>query len=105
MFTSMRAFAGLSALLVVGQVSAASVSYYLDQSNDLADGTNYAKVTISDGVGGDIDFTVEIIESAFPQPFSNFGMQAFFFNYDTNAVPPLEISAANILASAPGAVG
>ena len=43
-------------LFASAQVNAASVSYFLDQSNDLADGTNYAKVTISDSIGhaGDI---------------------------------------------------
>jgi len=97
MFLSLRASLVVCALVMAGQASAASVSYYLDQSNDLANGTNYAKVTIADGLGGDIDFTVEIIESAFPSPFSNFGMQAFFFNYDKDAVPPLVISAANIV--------
>ncbi|NND55353.1 MAG: hypothetical protein HKN56_10345, partial [Gammaproteobacteria bacterium] len=53
---------GLPVILVIAAffatpAKAASVSYYLDQSNDLANGTNYAIVTIEDGVGGDIDFT------------------------------------------------
>jgi hypothetical protein len=72
------------ALLGTSQAFAASVSYYLNQSNDLADGVNYGIVTISDGAGGDVDFNVQIIESAFPSPFSNFGMQAFYFNYDAS---------------------
>ena len=41
----------LSALplaLAVTQVNATTISYYLDQSNDLLDGVNYAQVTISD---------------------------------------------------------
>lgn len=67
------------------QAGAASISYYLDQSNVLPDGVNYAQVTISDSmtVAGDIDFSVEVISSAFPVQGANFGMQAFSFNYDT----------------------
>lgn len=77
------------------QANAASVTYQLDQSNDLADGPIYATVTISDSltVAGNIDFSVQILESAFPAPLSNFGMQAFFFNYDDG----ITVSAANIV--------
>ena len=72
-------------LALVGvQASAATVSYYLDQSNDLLDGINYVQVTISDGSGGDIDFSVEVLTSAFSvSPDANFGMQNFSFNYNT----------------------
>lgn len=80
------------ALLGTSQAFAASVTYYLNQSNDLADGVNYATVTVADGVGGNIDFTVDIIESAFPTPFSNFGMQSFYFNYDNS----LTVTSSNI---------
>lgn len=76
----------LAALLALGTLfstaQAASVSYYLDQSNDLPDGTNYLQVTIADGVGGDIDFSVQVLTGAFPAPLSNFGMQSFYFNYN-----------------------
>jgi len=66
--------------------NAASTSYFLNQSNDLANGTNYATVTISDSTDfvGDIEFKVEVDESQFPTPFSNFGMDAFFFNHDNS---------------------
>lgn len=76
------------------QAGAASISYYLDQSNALPDGVNYAQVTISDSmtVAGDIDFTVEVISAAFPVQGDNFGMQAFSFNYDTS----LTVEPANI---------
>jgi hypothetical protein len=77
------------------QANAASVTYQLDQSNDLADGPIYATVTIADGVAGNIDFSVEIIESAFPSPLSNFGMQAFYFNYD-DALTVAESNIVNI---------
>jgi len=58
----------------------ASVSYFLDQSNELADGTNYLKVTISDGVGGLIDFTVDTLAPLNSIAGTNFGIQEFAFN-------------------------
>ncbi|NOQ89335.1 MAG: VPLPA-CTERM sorting domain-containing protein [Gammaproteobacteria bacterium] len=87
----------LTATLTVTQVQAASISYYLDQSNDLLDGVNYAQVTISDSitVAGDIDFTVEILDSAFTVSGDNFGLQSFSFNYD----PSLSIDASNVVSS------
>jgi hypothetical protein len=70
--------------LLTGSLAAqaASVSYYLDQSNDMPDGTNYLQVTISDGASGNIDFSVQVLTPAFPSPGDNFGMQEFYFNYD-----------------------
>jgi hypothetical protein len=83
----------------VAQAQAASISYYLDQSNSLPDGVNYAQVTISDSTttAGDIDFTVDIIASAFSVSGSNFGMQTFSFNYDTSlAVDPVPANIINL---------
>ena len=68
--------------------SAATVSFFLDQSNEptMTQGINYAAVTISDGENGDIDFIVDINEGAFDTTnSSNFGMQTFSFNYDTSS--------------------
>jgi len=80
--------------LMSNVASAASMSYFLDQSNDLPNGVNYATVTIDDeGIGGYINFTVTVDESAFPQPLSNFGMQSFHFNYDE----ALDVSEANVV--------
>jgi hypothetical protein len=93
----------LSLLVLTGffcfQTQAASISYYLNTSNDLPDGVNYAQVTISDSmsVAGDIDFTVEVLSSAFTVTGDNFGMQDFSFNYE----PGLVIDAANIVFSDP----
>jgi hypothetical protein len=94
--------AGVAAatLFMAGSANAASMSYFMDQSNDLADGVNYAKVTISDGaVVGDIDFTVEVLVGAFPTPLGDpFGMQTFSFNYDSALDLPVgNISAENIV--------
>ncbi len=73
-----------------GTANAASVTYHLDQSNILADGIAYLKVTISDSMvnTGDIDFKVETT-SAFTAG-TNFGIQTFGFN------PSVEISKYNI---------
>jgi hypothetical protein len=73
-----------------GTANAASVTYHLDQSNILADGIAYLKVTISDSMvnTGDIDFKVETT-SAFTAG-TNFGVQAFGFN------PSVAITSANI---------
>ena len=51
-----------SGLLAAGTSQAASISYYLDQSNVLADGTNWLQVTIADGAEGSVDFTVQILQ-------------------------------------------
>ncbi|MGD8933443.1 MAG: VPLPA-CTERM sorting domain-containing protein [Gammaproteobacteria bacterium] len=71
----------------------------MDLSNDLPDGVNYAQVTISDSISvtGDIDFTVEVLSSAFTVTGDNFGMQDFSFNYE----PGLSIEAANIIVNDP----
>lgn len=87
----------LPLVVVAAQAEAATISFYLDQSNDLLDGVNYAQVTISDSTTtvGDIDFSVEIIDSAFTVSGDNFGLQNFSFNYD----PSLTIDASNIVGS------
>ena len=54
------------ALLGTGQAFASSVTYALNQSNDLADGPTYGTVTISDGVAGNIDFSVFDYFERFP---------------------------------------
>ncbi|MBL8200257.1 MAG: hypothetical protein JNK40_04725 [Chromatiales bacterium] len=69
---------GLS-LAAPGQ--AASISYFLNQSNQLADGINYLKVTIDDeGALGAINFTVEALQPLLDLAGSNFGIQKFAFN-------------------------
>jgi hypothetical protein len=82
-------------LLIGGAAHAASMSYFLNQSNDpegwLPDGTNYLQVTIADGVGGDIDVTVDLLAPLTSIAGANFGIQAFLFN-STNV-----LSAANIV--------
>lgn len=65
----------------------ASVSYFLDQSNDLLDGPSYLKVTISDGIGGLIDFSVETLAPLNSIAGTNFGIQMFDFNTTLGTLP------------------
>jgi hypothetical protein len=88
-------------LLVSGTANAASVSYFIDQSNDLPDNVNYLQVTISDGLAGNIDFSVALLAGAFPAPLPNFGVQAFFFNYDQS----LSVDMTNIINFDPASWG
>lgn len=85
----------LSLIFAAAQADADSISFYLDQSNALLDGINYAQITISDSTTtiGDIDFRVEILSPAFSSTGSNFGMQDFSFNYDDS----LSLDASNIV--------
>jgi len=76
-----RLLAPVVAALALGSTAqAASVSYYLNQSNALPDGVNYLQVTIADGVDGAIDFTVTALEPLLAVAGSNFGIQNFAFN-------------------------
>lgn len=82
----LTACAAAGMLCVAANVaSAASVSYFLDQSNEnllLPDGTNYLKVTISDSISspGDIEFLVETLSPLSSIEDTNFGIQSFGFN-------------------------
>jgi hypothetical protein len=69
------------ALLATSSANAASISYYLDQSNKLADGINYLQVTIDDeGEAGVINFTVTALAPLLELAGDNFGIQKFAFN-------------------------
>ncbi len=68
----------LGALVLPAQ--AASVSYYLDQSNALPDGANYLQVDIADGAGGAIDFTVQVLSPLSDIATSKFGIRSFALN-------------------------
>lgn len=89
----------LPLMLAGAQADAASISFYLDQSNASQDGISYAQVTISDStaVAGDIDFTVELVSSELVESGANVGMQTFSFNHD----PALNIDASNIISLDP----
>jgi hypothetical protein len=75
--------AGLLCLLTTTPVLAASVSYFLDQSNRLPDGTNYLKVTIDDeGAAGAINFHIQALEPLSALACDMSGILRFGFNGD-----------------------
>lgn len=89
LLTSMRRTAGFAlafvALAATGAAQAASVSYYLDQSNTEGtwpDGVAYVQVTIFDSLSnpGDIEFLVAPLATLTSSAGANFGVQAFGFN-------------------------
>ena len=72
----------VSSLLAVN-ANAASVTYLLNQSNAdtvLADGVNYAKVTIDDSIANTLTFTVSTLPVLSSLAGSNFGIDKFGFN-------------------------
>ncbi len=84
-------FTGLMAASLFSiQVSAATMSYYMDQSNILADDQNYLKVTLTDSTttAGALDVSVETLEALNSTAGVNFGIQSFAFN----AEPALLVS-------------
>lgn len=89
----------LPALLCVGLglaggAHAQSVSYYMNQSNALADGVNYLQVTIDDeGTAGFINFTVDGLPALSNLAGSNFGIQEFAFNVVSGGVLPPDSAA------------
>lgn len=73
------------ALGAAGAANAASISYYLNQSNtegSWPDGINYLQVTIFDSIAnpGDIEIQVTPLASLTVSAGANFGIQAFGFN-------------------------
>lgn len=91
-FTRSAIFMAILAPLTFNTVNAASVSYYLDQTNlswsSLNDGTNFLTVTIDDeGVPGDINFTVQVLSPLSSIAGNNFGIQSFSFNTLLDPVP------------------
>lgn len=88
-------FAMLPVMLLAGaSAQAASVSYFLNQSNvaGLPDGENYIQVTIADGAGGAIDFSVEPLQALLDRARPNFDIRAFAFN----VADDISLKAANI---------
>lgn len=69
---------------------AASVSFYLDQSNKLPDGTNYLSVMLTENLSGGVDFLVQTLSPLNGIAGRNFGIQKFGFNFTSNT--PYEIT-------------
>ena len=73
-------FAG-ALTLVTASAHAASIAFFLDQSNVLPDGNNYLQITIDDeGLAGAINFKVQAIAPLTGFSGYNFGIQQFGFN-------------------------
>lgn len=80
-------------LAAAGNVSAASLTYVLDQSDVLPDDTGYLQVTISDGLDGAIDFNVRILDPLGDVAGDRFGIQKFSFNLAPGATAgPADVS-------------
>lgn len=74
----------LFALLLASlPASGATVSYFLDQSNVMPDGTDYLRVFLSDRAGGGVDFLVEPLAPLSSVAGPNFGIQKFGFNVNS----------------------
>lgn len=71
---SMLMFAALPA-------HAASVSFFLDQSNKLPDGTNYLSVMLTENETGGVDFLVQTLDPLNKIAGRNFGIQMFGFSF------------------------
>jgi hypothetical protein len=91
---SVLAAFGTLLVTMAGAAQAASVSYYLDQSNlssgPLGDGINYLMVTVDDqGSPGLINFSVQTLPALNGIAGSNFGIQTFALNtlLDTSTIP------------------
>lgn len=70
-------------LITATSAHAASVSYFLDQSNRLPDGTDYLKVTIDDeGQPGAINFQIQALEPLSDIGRDKSGILRFGFNGD-----------------------
>lgn len=88
---SIIAAVAVACTLGARSAEAASVSYYLDQSNALPDGTNYLKVTVADdgqAAPSTVYFTVEILAPLSSLAGPNFGIQRFAFN---SSIDPLSL--------------
>lgn len=93
MLKSKVAAALLIGLTFATSSQAASISYYLDQSDKLADGTNYLQVTISDGLNGAVNFTVEVLQPLLDLAAgTGFGIVKFAFN----AVPGIPLTTGKV---------
>ncbi len=73
----------LTALTPLAPAHAASVSFFLDQSNKLPDGTNYLSVMLTESEGG-VDVLVKTLAPLNGIAGGHFGIQSFGFNFTSN---------------------
>lgn len=69
--------------LPTAPAQAASVSFFLDQSNKLPDGTNYLSVMLTEIEGG-VDVLVKTLDPLNSIAGDHFGIQKFGFNFTSN---------------------
>jgi hypothetical protein len=77
------AVATAAVFLLSSAAQAAAVSYFLDQSNALPDGTNYLRVTLTE-TGSGVDFLVQTLDSLNNLAGKNFGIDKFGLNFTRN---------------------
>ncbi len=68
-------------MLTASPARAASVSFFLDQSNTLPDGTDYLSVMLTDNGLGGVDFLVQTLNPLNSVAGRNFGIQKFAFSF------------------------
>lgn len=68
-------------LLTALPAHAASVSFFLDQSNKLPDGTNYLSVMLTENGSGGVDFLVQTLDPLNSVADRHFGIQKFGFSF------------------------
>lgn len=73
-------------LLVALPARAASVSFFLDQSNALPDGTHYLSVMLTENGTGGVDFLVQTLDPLNDIAGRNFGIQKFGFSFSDESM-------------------
>lgn len=72
-------------MFLASPARAASVSFFLDQSNELPDGVPYLSVTLTENGTGGVDFLVQTLDGLNDIADRNFGIQKFGFNFVDDA--------------------
>ncbi len=68
-------------ILAAAPARAASVSFFLDQSNKLPDGVNYLSVSLMDNDTGGVNILVKTLDPLNSIREDHFGIQKFAFNF------------------------
>ncbi|MCR4346409.1 MAG: hypothetical protein NUV55_04250 [Sulfuricaulis sp.] len=68
--------------LVMAPSHAATVSFYLNESNRLADGVNYLSVNLTENLTGGVDVLAKTLGPLNDLQSCGFGIQKFAFNFD-----------------------
>jgi hypothetical protein len=61
---------------------AATVSFYLNESNHLPDGINYVSVNLTENLTGGVDVLAQTLDPLNDLRFCDFGIQRFSFSFD-----------------------